>query len=44
MHEEAFIGASPSIVKFDVCQILGDPVDLRSWSTESCLYDAHAAI
>ena len=30
MHEEAFIGASPSIIKFDVGQVLGDPVDLRS--------------
>ena len=30
MHEEAFIGTSPSIIKFDVGQILGDPVDLRS--------------
>ena len=30
MHEEALIGTSPSIIKFDVGQILGDPVDLRS--------------
>ena len=30
MHEEAFIGASPSINKFDVGQKFGDPVDLRS--------------
>ena len=30
MHEEAFIGSSPGIIKFDVGQILGDPVDLRS--------------
>ena len=29
-HEEAFIGSSPGIIKFDVGQILGDPVDLRS--------------
>ena len=30
MHEETFIGSSPGIIKFDVGQILGDPVDLRS--------------
>ena len=30
VHEEALIGASQSIIKFDVGQILGDPVDLRS--------------
>ena len=30
VHEEAFIGSSPGIIKFDVGQILGDPVDLRS--------------
>ena len=39
VHEEAFIGSSPGIIKFDVGQILGDPVDLRS-----CLYDAHVVI
>ena len=30
MHEETFIGSSPCIIKFDVGQILGDPVDLSS--------------
>ena len=30
MHEETFIGSSPVIIKFDVGQILGDPVDLSS--------------
>ena len=30
VHEEAFIGSSPGIIKFDVGQIFGDPVDLRS--------------
>ena len=30
MHEETFIGSSPGIIKFDVGQILGDSVDLRS--------------
>ena len=30
MHEEALIGFPPGVIEFDVGQILGDPVDLRS--------------
>ena len=30
MHQEAFIGSLTGVIKFDVGQILGDPVDLRS--------------
>ena len=30
VHEEALIGSSPGIIKFDVGQILGDPVGLSS--------------
>ena len=44
MHEEAFIGTSPSIIKFDVGQILGDPADLRPGVLRVTWYDAHAAI